>query len=472
MRSFPSILFALTLAALLGCGQKEKGGDPPSASIYAPANGCFIVEASDPGQTPLLLATSSSGEAFDFVAGSPGDATPFFLKPSGLGRYLFRDDGAFYLVSDGSDLLRQDELLSDVLLVDDTFQSEAEWALEHSIREAGRFQLRHVKSGRYLATTGLGDGAADAASIALHAAEGCAEFPEIGTDAEGRVTTKTFEDGTLFGFVDTHSHILSNFAFGGGGIFHGAPFHPLGVEHALADCATYHGIEGRQDLFGFVFDGGIDDIDLTALIFSLATGETPGFNHATAGWPDFTEWPDAVHRSTHQMQYYKWIERAYLGGLRLVVQHATTNEEICNLLALGGIQPVRYACEDMVAVDRIIDETYAMQDYIDAQEGGPGKGWFRIVTTPEKARRVIANGKMAVVLGIEASDLFDCYLVPPEGATACNEQDVLDRLDQYHARGVRALFPVHKYDNGFSAGDGDKGIIELGNIVNSGNYNT
>ena len=470
MRSIPSLLLVLTLATLVGCKQKEVGGDPPSASIYAAANGCFVVEASDPGQGPAWLATSSSGEAFDFVPAAGAGATPFFLKASGLGRYLFYDDGGSYLVSDGSALLRQAELLSDVLLVDDDFQSEAEWALEHSIREPGRFQLRHVESGRYLATTGLQDGAADAASVALNAAAGCAEFPEIGTNTEGRVTTKTFKDGTLFGFVDTHSHILSNFAFGGGGIFHGAAFHPLGVEHALADCETYHGVEGRKDLFGYVFDGGLDDIDLVALILALATGETPGPNHATAGWPDFTEWPDAVHRSTHQMQYYKWIERAYLGGLRLVVQHATTNEEICNLLALGGIQPVRYACEDMVAVDRIIDETYAMQDYIDAQSGGPGKGWFQIATSPEKARRLISKGKMAVVLGIEASDLFDCYLVPPEGVEGCNEQDVLDRLDAYHARGVRALFPVHKYDNGFPAGDGHRGFIELRNMVHTGHF--
>ena len=26
-----------------------------------------------------------------------------------------------------------------------------------------------------------------------------------------------------------------------------------------------------------------------------------------------------------------------------------------------------------------------LQDYIDAQNGGPGKGWFRIVTTPFEA---------------------------------------------------------------------------------------
>jgi microsomal dipeptidase-like Zn-dependent dipeptidase len=44
-------------------------------------------------------------------------------------------------------------------------------------------------------------------------------------------------------------------------------------------------------------------------------------------------------------------------------------------------------------------------------------------------------------------------------------------LNDYHGRGVRALFPVHKYDNAFSAGDGDKNIIELGNFIQGRHYN-
>ena len=68
------------------------------------------------------------------------------------------------------------------------------------------------------------------------------------------------------GIVDTHSHILSNFAFGGGGIFHGEAFHRLGVEHAMRDCETSHGEMGRKDFFGYAFDtDGSGDADLTGL---------------------------------------------------------------------------------------------------------------------------------------------------------------------------------------------------------------
>ena len=47
-----------------------------------------------------------------------------------------------------------------------------------------------------------------------------------------------------------------------------------------------------------------------------------------------------------------------------------------------------------------------MQDYIDAQCGGPNEGWFRIVTSSEQARDVISQGKMAVFLGIEVDTIF------------------------------------------------------------------
>jgi hypothetical protein len=155
-------------------------------------------------------------------------------------------------------------------------------------------------------------------------------------------------------------------------------------------------------------------------VSALLSGRLPTFNHHTAGYPDFPTWPSAHDSSTHQTQYYKWLQRAYLGGLRLVVQHATTNQIICDLLGNGGYQPIRYSCNDMVAVDRQIDEAYNMQDYIDAQEGGPGEGWFRIVTTPAHAREVILAGKMAVVLGIETANLFDCFLTRPAGFPICD----------------------------------------------------
>jgi len=464
-----ALLLLLPLLAATGCIDPAAPGDPVSPAHFA-ANRCFAIGASAPGRwRPLLLSVSEAGDGYEVGRRGPRGAAAFFFKPSRLGSYLLYDDGASHLTSDGRTLVRKAHLLSDVLLLDDAFESDAEWDLEHVGRfPERRLRLRHRRSGRYLATDGLVDAPEQAAGIWLVPRDDCAPFPEATLDASGGVERKTFPDGTLFGFVDTHSHILSNFSFGGGGIFHGAPFHPLGIEHALPDCAPFHGVDGRQDIFGFGFDN--PDLPADQFLLALVFGETPTPNHATAGWPAFTDWPDAHRSSTHQTQYYRWLERAWLSGLRLVVQHATSNQVICDFVTGLGLQDVRYSCNDMVAVDRILAETYAMQDYIDAQEGGPGRGWFRIVTSPAEAREVIAAGKMAVVLGIETSNLFDCFLVPSAEFPACSEQDVVDRLEHYHDLGVRAVFPVHKFDNAFSAGDGQKLFIELGNVIQTGHF--
>jgi microsomal dipeptidase-like Zn-dependent dipeptidase len=435
--------------------------------IYSAAGGCFALGARA-GDTQTFLATS--GADFAFSAADAASGTPLHLRTADLGVFLLRDPDGGYLTGETDGFGRSTDLQSDILLIDDSYQSEAEWVLTRSAFAPEDLVLFNIARGQYLTTTGLTEDESLASALQLVPATGCADFPELTVDATGTVTPRTWGDGAVYGFVDAHSHILSNFGFGGGGIFHGAPFHRLGVEHALSDCTRFHGVEGRQDLFGYGFDQG-DSLDGDALLDTVVNGETPTPNHATEGYPTFTDWPSAHDSSTHQVQYYKWIERAYLSGLRLVVQHATTNAVICQFLVGLGLQPVRYSCNDMVAVDRIIDETYAMERYIDAQAGGPGLGFFRIVKSPAEARAIISQGKMAVVLGIETAHIFDCFVTPSPAHPACTEADVLAKLDEYHDRGVRALFPVHKYDNAFSAGDGDKGILELGNFIQSRYYN-
>jgi microsomal dipeptidase-like Zn-dependent dipeptidase len=452
----------------------ERPPAPENEGIYAFANGCYAVEGFDPGEdNARFLAPALGGHSFAFSAESADGGSRFFMKASDLGTYLLYDQEGRYLVGEDGLLERHAKLLSDLLVIDDAYISGAEWELAPSDRDADRFQLKNRKTGHYLARSGqLTPYPSNAAVVTLHAQEGCAEHPELTLDAEGTVEPRRWEDGAVFGIVDTHSHMLTNFAFGGGGVFHGAPFHRLGVEHALPDCSPFHGIDGRSDLMGFAFNQGTDTLDVAAFLPALLFGDLGAFNHHTAGYPEFTDWPAAPFSSTHQTQYYRWLERAYLGGLRLVVQHATSNSAMCDLITGQGIQPVRYVCNDMVAVDRQILEAYNLERYIDAQHGGPGRGWFRIVKSPAEARAVIDEGKLAVILGIEVSNLFDCFLVPFKGAPECDEAFLDAQLDRYHELGVRALFPVHKYDNKFSPGDGHRAISEIGNFANTGHWSS
>ncbi|MFT4613288.1 MAG: hypothetical protein ACI9NT_000426 [Bacteroidia bacterium] len=446
-------------------------------SVFAVANACFAIavdgEAGFLAAAPSDLIVATDVTSADSAAGlvdSRELASRFLLRPTDLGKYMLYTEDQTYLTSNGESLLSSAALDSDTTMVgdevviEDRKQSEGEWLLKAA--PDGMFMLQHILSSRYIGAQGDMTDEASAANLGFLQETGCADFPELTVDASGEITMTQFEDGDVFGFVETHSHLFSNLAFGGGGQFHGAPFHPLGVEHALPNCELSHGEAGRRDFIGIAFNGGLGNLEGLFPVF--LTGEFPDDDHITDGYPDFTDWPNAPSSGTHQMQYYTWIERAYLSGLRLMVQHVTTNQVLCQLTVGLGTQPLRDSCNDMVTADRIIQAAYDMERYIDAMSGGPGEGWFRIALTPAEAREHIIAGKMAVVLGIETSDIFDCYLVPFGEFERCTEADVVAKLDEYYDKGVRALFPVHKFDNDFSAGDGDRNVGITGSFFHTG----
>lgn len=466
------LCLALVGSGALACGDNINTPRPPAPAndgVFSFANGCFSVDATKPGSSNTRWLTTDGPQVFSFSATSQEQGAHFLMRASDLGTYLFYDAEGQYLTASEDGLARAATLDSDILLLDDEFRSPAEWEVQVSASDAERFQMLHYQTGQYLGTKGLVDTESKAAVVAFYPEDSasCKPFPELALNATGSVETTTWPDGDLYGYVDTHEHLLTNFGFGGGGMFHGGPFHRLGVEHALGSCEAYHGEEGRRDLIGYLFSG-LGEVDTDSLVDVLLNAMTPEFNHFTDGYPKFTDWPNSWKNATHQMQYYKWLERAHLSGLRLFVQHTTSNSVLCDLMQGIEAQDTRYSCNDMVATDRQIAETYNLERYIDAQHGGPGLGWFRIVTTPAAAREVIADGKMAVILGIETSNLFDCFLTPRAGFAPCTPESVRADLDRYREMGVRALFPTHKFDNAFSAGDGDRNVGQIGSFINTG----
>ena len=482
----PAAALALgTLLALAaGCSDGDADGDKPGFShdpppadqgIYGFANGCYAVETFDGAKTLTFIAASADGAAFASSATAADGAMRFHFRAADLGTYLLYDTDRRFLAAEPSTvdpaqshaLTRPAKLQDEIDVLDETFVSPAEWRLQVSARDPKRYQLQHAATNRYLTQTGLTENPADAAIITLHPQEGCAEFPEMSLDAVGEVKPKSWDDGDVYGIAELHSHMSSDSGFGGGGFFHGAPFHRLGVEHAIGDCTRSHGNEGRRDLMGSFYHGE-PNFTMASLLPVIASGEFSKFSHHTDGYPTFTDWPKSWGSSTHTTLYYRWLQRAYLSGLRLTVQLATGNSVICELTVATGAQKTLYSCNDMVGVDHALARAHALERYVDAQAGGPGKGWLRVVTNAAEARAAINEGKLAMVLGIEISNLFDCFLTPPAGTPACTPDSVRATLDHYRKLGVSAIFPVHKYDNAFSAGDGSDGVIEVGNFVNSG----
>ena len=119
----------------------------------------------------------------------------------------------------------------------------------------------------------------------------------------------------------------------------------------------------------------------------------------------------------------------------------------------------------MASAYKQAEDMHALQDYIDAQYGGPGKGFFRLVKSSAEARRIVNEGKLAVVLGIEVSEVLDCGQL--NGTPNCNTSKIDVELDKLYGIGVRSMFPVHKFDNGLGGTKFDSG--GTGVLVNTGN---
>ncbi len=240
----------------------------------------------------------------------------------------------------------------------------------------------------------------------------------------------------VWGIADTHAHQFANLG-AGGDLFWGEPFSPRGdfksgMAYALADCTPAHGRRGTMDWIGnFMHDmfGG-----------RLKTEKSFVLNgHSTQGYPDFDGWPKWDTRS-HQQMYVSWLLRAYQGGLRLMVMHTVNSEGLCRLAIVRHKTP----CDDETATQLQLDGARRLVRYIDQQSGGPGRGWYRIVESPAEARKVIQAGKLAVVLGVEADNIFGCSARAP-----CTGDQVRSGLDRYYRKGVRHIFPIHLTDNAF-----------------------
>ena len=139
------------------------------------------------------------------------------------------------------------------------------------------------------------------------------------------------------------------------------------------------------------------------------------------------------------------------------------NRALCELYPLK-----KNSCDEMDSVYLQARDIYKMQDYIDAQAGGPGQGLLPDRhQTPYEARRVTNQGKLAVVLGMEVSEPFGCGELNHSSAVRPTA-DIDRELDHLHRIGVRQLEITNKFDNALTGVAGDSGTT--GTITNTGNF--
>ncbi|HWU67936.1 MAG TPA: hypothetical protein VN046_03595 [Stenotrophobium sp.] len=450
------VLFSVLCAAFLlgGCGSSStpasgaagseagNGVLPPGATPrtrYDLAQGCYALQS-----IPLKHYAAQDGSGgYTASAADASGGEAFFMKPTALGRYMLYARDQSYLVENGSGVGTAT-----------TPGAPADWTVD-TADNGKTFSLYSTAADKSLAVdpaTGkliLADAASagTAAQFSFAAAKGCTDYPEAQLNATGATFKGRGVDQPVLGFADVHNHLsATNFL---GGAHYGKPFSPYGITDDLKNCEAIHGPNGLLDVIG-----------------NFEAYGTPVQQHDTVGWPTFNDWP-AAKSLMHEGTYYKWVERAWMAGLRLMVSNTVENQTLCNLESKQQGH-LNQNCNEMDSAASQVQFLRDMQDYIDAQEGGPGKGWFRIVTSPQQARQVINDGKLAIVMGIETSHLFNCTVTQPLGVAetdGCTKADIDAQLDRLYNLGIREMFTLHEFDNAF----GGNGIFN-GNILNVGNF--
>ena len=420
-------LAARAVVTLVACATATALSAPAASAIdiYSYSNGCYALQ--DAGTNRFVTR-----DALGYAATAPtaATATPFRMQATALGRYLlYGPDGS--MPSAGA---------VDTLSPTSTPGPSADWKLTD---EGDSVSIENFSTGKDLASGALGrlvQAGSSGDRWSLTSTDGCADFPEVELNVTGKPFKGPNAKAKVRGFLDDHIHIGA-FEFLGGRFHCGRPWSPYGVTVALRDCIDHYPNGEAAVVENFLSTGG------------------PNGTHSPEGWPSFAGWP-RDESLTHEGTYWKWIERAWRSGLRIMVNDLVENRALCELYPYK-----QNNCNDMVSAYKQADDMYALQDYIDAQFGGPGKGFLRIVKSPSEARKVINEGKLAMVLGVEVSEVLDCgqFLDSPN----CTTDQIDQELDKLRSRGVVSLFPIHKFDNALGGVKFDSGAT--GVLVNTGN---
>jgi microsomal dipeptidase-like Zn-dependent dipeptidase len=432
-------IWLVALAAVL-CAPSASFGAPAKQenARYALANGCYVWRSQLAGG---LIVKDAGGYAA--TAQSPGQAEGFRMQATGLGKYLFYGRAGDFMSTSATDAVETGL----------TPSSSADWQVDNAGARSFRITLP-AAGNKVLA---VGDGGrlvlAEAGRrgpntiFSAERAGDCATFPEVQTNAVGTPGKGPTPYGETRGFLEAHMHMMA-FEFLGGRAHCAKPWDAFGAPAALVDCPDH-------------YPNGSG-----AALENQVSYDNPARMHDPVGWPTFKDWP-AAESLTHELSYYKWVERAWRGGLRTYVNLFVENRVLCEAYPLK-----KNSCNEMDAVRLQAKRIYELQDYIDAQHGGPGRGWFRIVKSPYQARRVINSGKLAVVLGIEVSEPFGCRVINDQ--PQCTTEDIDKGLDEVYKLGVRQMELINKFDNALGGVAGDTGstgaVVNQGNKASTGSY--
>lgn len=163
--------------------------------------------------------------------------------------------------------------------------------------------------------------------------------------------------------------------------------------------------------------------------------------------PDVSNFIDYPHWNsmTHQQMHITWVRRAYEGGLRLMVIHATHARMWEYTQGADGdtTPPLEVVEQQIRAVQAI---------------AASNPDWLEVARSPEDARRIIRQNKLALVIGVEQAEIGNYF------------EDVNQEVNHLYDLGVRHVFPIHNINNRLGGSSLFKTDLHAYNfLVNNGN---
>ncbi len=284
----------------------------------------------------------------------------------------------------------------------------------------------------------------------------------------------------LFGFADLHTHPMSHLGFGRKAM-HGAPdvgmLIPPGttlgcnsgerrarnMSEALGNCNATHGGWGLDNTCGDHVRAAVINNALDSDFWHIVGLEKNLHNdHLHAGYPNLDYWP---HHSSilHQQMWWEWLKRAHQGGLRVMVALTVNSETLADVL--NGDAPY----DDKTVADVQIAETIRFVNQHNRKVNPsvrPEADFMEIAYSAADAERIIREGRLAVILGMEVDKIGNFG----KSGVRTNEAAVRAEIRRLHSKGIRYVFPIHLIDNAFGGTAVYKVLFNYANKNQNGRY--
>ena len=234
------------------------------------------------------------------------------------------------------------------------------------------------------------------------------------------VFTNTVYPQNMVGMADLHVHMYAQKGFGGGWF--------------LGDPAK----DRKEDMFNYCkgsekwpwLKGVFNKIDPYISTFLFR-------DHCIPKKDPFPLWNDLAH----QQVWKKDLKEARGKGYQLMVMSAVHSYLLCTILP--DSRKDFDSCEDK---PNLLRQLKGAKKFIEAED------WVELALTPMDARRIINEGKLAIIFSIESSNGFE-------------DMEWQKDFKEYWDHGMRTMQMVHQFDNTLGGAAIHKPPLKVGHYL-------